>query len=460
MSEQPSSGGAHPAPLVAIVGRPNVGKSTLFNRLVRRRTAITHPTPGVTRDIVEEVVTLRDRRILFADTGGLSREGDALVHLVARRSIGILSRADLILFVVDVTDLTPEDEEFAEELMPHREKVVLVANKVDSEKREELLGECYTLGFDTLLPVSAEHGRGIEELQDALLAALPEPETLAEETAEGPTMPAVPRVAILGQPNTGKSTLLNALLGEERALVSEIPGTTRDRVSSLVNWKGRDLVMVDTAGIRRKSRVSDDLEYYSVNRSIHSIDEADIILLMIDAEKGLAAQDKKIASLAVDRGRGVVLVLNKWDLVPQLPNAFRAVKDRIEYLFPVLHFAPVVAISAHTGENLDQLIKTVFGVYAELNRRVDTGPLNRSFQRWVDKYPPPVVRGGRIKLRYITQVSANPVTFVVFTNRKGLTQEYISYLKNQIRKEIGFADVPVRIDVRTRDVEPRGKTGR
>ncbi len=459
MSPHDNTRVAHPAPLVAIVGRPNVGKSTLFNRLVRRRTAITHPTPGVTRDIVEEVVSLGSRRVLFADTGGLSREGDALMHLVAQRSIGILGRADLILFVVDVTDLTPEDEEFAQELIPHRDKVVVVANKVDSEKREQLLGECYSLGFATVLPVSAEHGRGMEELHDAVLAALPEPE---ETEGEGDDMPSpvVPRVAILGQPNTGKSTLLNALLGEERALVSEIPGTTRDRVSSLVNWKGKELVMVDTAGIRRKSRVSDDLEYYSVNRSIHSIDEADIVLLMVDAEKGLASQDKKIASLAVEKGRGVILVLNKWDLVPQLPNAFRAIKDRIEYLFPVLHFAPVVAISAHTGENLDNLIQTVFGVYTRLNHRVDTGPLNRAFQRWVDKNPPPVVRGGRIKLRYITQVSANPVTFVAFTNRKGLTQEYIGYLKNQVRKDIGFADVPIRLDVRTRDLEARGRTGR
>ena len=451
---------AHPAPLVAIVGRPNVGKSTLFNRLVRRRTAITHPTPGVTRDIVEEVVSLGSRRVLFADTGGLSREGDALMHLVAQRSIGILARADLILFVVDVTDLTPEDEEFAQELIPYRDRVLVVANKVDSEKREELLGECYSLGFAAVLPVSAEHGRGMDELHDAVLTALPEPKEFEGEGDDSVPPPVVPRVAILGQPNTGKSTLLNALLGEERALVSEIPGTTRDRVSSLVNWKGKELVMVDTAGIRRKSRVSDDLEYYSVNRSIHSIDEADIVLLMVDAEKGLASQDKKIASLAVEKGRGVVLVLNKWDLVPPLPNAFRAIKDRIEYLFPVLHFAPVVPISAHTGENLDKLIQTVFGVYTHLNHRVDTGPLNRSFQRWVDRYPPPVVRGGRIKLRYITQVSANPVTFVVFTNRKGLTQEYISYLKNHIRKEIGFTDVPIRLDVRTRDVEPRGRTGR
>ena len=239
-------------------------------------------------------------------------------------------------------------------------------------------------------------------------------------------------------------------------MVSEIPGTTRDRVSSLVNWKGRDLVMVDTAGIRRKSRVSDDLEYYSVHRSIQSMEESDVVLLMIDAEKGLAGQDKKIAALAVDRGRAVVLVLNKWDLLPQLPNTFQAVKDRIDYLFPILHFAPVVAISAQTGENLDKLMNVIFTLHRSLRKRVDTGPLNRAFGRWIEKYPPPMGRGGRIKLRYITQVSANPIVFVVFANRRGLTEEYVSYLKNQIRKDIGFGDIPIRIDVRTREVEPRG----
>ena len=468
MSPQANPGGvsshAGVAPLIAIVGRPNVGKSTRFNRLVRSRRAITHPTPGVTRDIVEEKVTLGERRVFIADTGGLTREGDSLIHLVAQRSLGILARADLILFVVDVTDLTPEDQEFVQELMPHRKKVILAANKVDTENREALLADCYALGFDTVLPVSAEHGRGIDELEQAMVQALPEPQRGdAGESDDGvpatggsPPEPDIPRVAILGQPNTGKSTLLNALLGEDRVLVSEIPGTTWDRVSSLVNWKGRDLVMVDTAGIRRKSRVSDDLEYYSVHRSIQSMEESDVVLLMIDAEKGLAGQDKKIAALAVDRGRAVVLVLNKWDLLPQLPNTFQAVKDRIDYLFPILHFAPVVAISAQTGENLDKLMNVIFTLHRSLRKRVDTGPLNRAFGRWIEKYPPPMGRGGRIKLRYITQVSANPIVFVVFANRRGLTEEYVSYLKNQIRKDIGFGDIPIRIDVRTREVEPRG----
>ncbi len=444
-------------PLVAIVGRPNVGKSTLFNRLLRSRTAITHPTPGVTRDIIEEIANIDDRAIRFADTGGLSKDGDELISRVAARSLEIVARADLILFVVDVTTITPEDQDFAEELIPHRDRVLVVANKVDTESREQLLGECYALGFSDLFPVSAEHGRGIQSLQEAIVNRLPD---TADEVkaADGRARP--PRVAILGQPNTGKSTLLNTLVGADKALVSDIPGTTRDRISSLVDWRGRELIVVDTAGIRRKTKVQDSLEYYSVNRAIHTIDESDVVLLLIDAPKGLTAQDKKIASLATDRGRGIILVLNKWDLMPRIPNALNAVKDRLTYLFPVLQFAPVVAASATTGDNIDAVVRKTFDVYDELNHRVETGPLNRALARWVETHPPPVGRVGRTKLRYITQVSANPVRFVLFVNRSGLSQEYQSYLRNQIRKEIGFASVPVKIEVRARAIEPRRRFSR
>jgi GTP-binding protein len=418
---------------IAILGRPNVGKSTLFNRLLGRRRAITSPIPGVTRDRVEAVCALRGRKLLLVDTGGFqARATGVMEQLVSQGSLQEASEADLILLVVDVAELTGEDLRFIEELRPHRQKVILVVNKADNPQREQAAWNFLELGFGTVVGVSATHGRGIEELEDRIL----------ERAAAGGSASAWPdgeegtgelALSILGKPNTGKSTLLNALLGEEKALVSEIPGTTRDPV------EGR---------FRRKSKVEESIEYFAVNRAIESIDRTDVAYLLVDAREGLTDQDKKIASLIVRKGKGIILVLNKWDLMADVPNQFQAVKDRIHFVFPVLSFAPLLAVSARTGKGIPALLDTTVKVWRQLNRRVETAELNRALQEWLAAYPVPS-RGKNLKIRYATQASVRPVRFVVFVNRlAGFPRGYTQYLANRLRQDLGFSLIPFHVELR------------
>ena len=465
---------------VVIVGRPNVGKSTLFNRILGRRRAITDPTPGVTRDPVEADRTIKGRVYRLIDTGGFKLDrGGELDEVVVRRSPDAIERASLILLVVDVTMLTPEDEAFMELLRPSADRLVLVVNKVDDVNRDDLVWNYHRYGFRRVVGVSAEHGRNLSELleliaesagagvgtsgveaaaeegatEEAATEATVAKETATEATvAEGATAGSELAVAILGKPNTGKSTLMNRLSGAETSIVSPIPGTTRDVIEGGFVYRDLTVRLLDTAGIRRKSRVEERLEYYSVHRAIQSIEEASVVLLVIDSVESVTDQDKKIASLAARKGRGIVLVLNKWDMLAPVPNMREAVTDRIRFFFPALDFAPVVPISALTGDGIPSLLQAVAQVWRELNRRVDTPKLNQALKRWNDRYLPHSSGQGSFRARYLTQIGIMPLHFLLFVNRrKGFPSSWVEYLRNNLRKEFGMTHVPLDIELRERE---------
>jgi GTPase len=432
-------------PLVVIAGRPNVGKSTLFNRLLHQRRAITDPTPGVTRDPIEEVCLLRrERPVRLLDTGGIKLDQEGLDSLVVEKSLGTFQGADLILLLLDVTETTGEDEELIERLRPLSPRVLLVANKADNDARESQAEALRLLGFRGPVTISSEHNRGIEELEDQIISLLDfsNAKSLPPEHEEL-------RIALMGKPNTGKSTLMNRILGEDKSIVSDVPGTTRDVVEGRFTFKGRPFVLLDTAGIRRKAKVKENIEYYSVNRSIKSIEDADVVCLMVDAQEGLSDQDKKIAALAVEKGRGIIFVLNKWDLMPKDKKSLEAAKERLRFLFGHMAYAPIVHISALEGRGIEPLLDTAVSLFAQLKRRVETGTLNQALKRWMDERPPPVGPKTRFKIRYATQVSVNPVKFVLFVSRPiAATDAYISYIRNRFRKDLGFPDIPVEVEVK------------
>lgn len=444
-------------PLVAIAGRPNVGKSTLFNRIIGKRKAITDETPGVTRDPVYEITSFDGIPVLLADTGGYKPDMEGLDSLVVSKSMQLIQSADLVILVTDVAEIVAEDEELIEKLRPYSKKIILAVNKVDNTSREEDVWNYYSFGFDTVIPVSAAHGSNFMELQEETATKLRElipgkvaavehqvqnPETIDYEKSEI-------RISIIGQPNTGKSTLNNLFTGEGSSIVSEIAGTTRDVVEGSFSYKERSFYVTDTAGIRRKKKVGENVEYYSVNRAISSIDECDVVLLMIDADKGLAEQDKKIASLIVKQGKGVVLVLNKWDLLEDVANQEDAVKDRIRFLFPILSFAPIIPLSALKGDGVPRLLNTVVSIFSQMTKRVDTSTLNKALDDWLYDYEPPNRKNMRFKVKYMTQTGVKPVQFVLFVNRvKSFPADWIQYCKNRLRKDMGFHSVPIRIDLK------------
>lgn len=437
-------------PVVSIIGRPNVGKSTLFNRLIGKRRAITDPTPGVTRDPIPERWLLGNHPVTLIDSGGVKVDRDSMDDLVAQKSLSLLAISDAIIFMMDCTQVTAEDRELLEYLRPYTDKIVLVVNKIDDPKREDLLWEYYEYGYQRILGVSAAHGLGIEELEETLLGML-DLVSLEEAPEEAERV----KIAILGKPNTGKSTLTNLLVGKDISIVSDIAGTTRDVVMGAFNYKGTDFTVLDTAGIRRKSKVEEDVEYYSVNRAIKTIDEADVVLLMIDSVEGLSDQDKKIANLIVRRGKGIILVLNKIDLLAGIGNELEAIKDRVRFLFPILNFAPITSISALKGQDIGKLLDMVWMVWKQLNKRIDTARLNEAIKVWSEAYQPPRGGSGHYKVYYGTQISANPVKFLFFVNRvKEFPQIYIQYLKNNIRKDLGFTLIPIEIDLRERRRNP------
>ena len=450
---------------MAIIGRPNVGKSTLFNALLGKRRTITHSAPGVTRDPVESPCLVAGARVLLVDTGGYTADDGGMDGEVSARSLRMARSSDLVLFVLDALETTPLDREFMRLLRPLSDKLLLVVNKVDTPDRDSLVWNAHEHGFANVIGVSAAHHRSMDQLRETIvslleaqreapLAAAPEAAEAAARTVAGrQAAPAEPdaetvRIAILGKPNTGKSTLANRLLGEERSIVSAVPGTTRDVVEGSFVHRGRTFLLLDTAGIRRKSRVTDPVEYYSVNRAIESIGRADIVFLTIDATRGLVDQDKKIAAQAVKEGRGVIIVLSKWDLMKDTPSLLKDAAEMVRFQFPVLGFAPVVPASAHTGYGVRKLIETAATVWDQLQRRVGTGRLNQSLESWMAHYKLPV-RGRNYKIRFMTQVGVNPVRFVAFVNRmSGFPMRYGQYLENCIRRDFDLAHVPVMLEFR------------
>ncbi|MBO5769837.1 MAG: ribosome biogenesis GTPase Der [Spirochaetales bacterium] len=437
-------------PLISIIGRPNVGKSTLFNRLIGKRRAITDPTPGVTRDPIPERWLLGNHPVTLVDSGGVKLDQEGLDFAVTEKSLSLLAMSDVIVFLLDVMEITAEDMMLIEELRPYMDKVVLAVNKVDSPDREDLIWNYFVYGYQRVVGISAAHGLGIEELEDSILGMLN-----LERVEEIPEEPETIKLAIMGKPNTGKSTLTNLLTGRDISIVSDIAGTTRDVMRGTFIYKGTEYTVLDTAGIRRKSKVEEDVEYYSVNRAIKTIDEADVVLLMIDVVEGLAEQDKKIAQLIVRRGKGVILVLNKIDRLSGMANELEAIKDRVRFLFPILNFAPLMPISALEGQDIGKLLDMVWSVWRQLNKRVDTSDVNMALKAWTEQQEPPRGPQGHFKVLYGTQVSENPVRFLFFVNRIAqFPDTYVSYLKNCIRKDFGFSYVPVEISLRERRRNP------
>jgi GTP-binding protein len=443
-------------PTVVLAGRPNVGKSTLFNRLLRKRRAITDPTPGVTRDPVEAECLLDGKPLKLIDTGGYKLERSAekgkknedrntIDDLVVEKTLDTIKKASLIVLLLEAGEISREDEEFIELLRPFQKRLIVAVNKTEGGRREADAWNLLSYGFEKVFMISAEHGDNVGDLEQEIISRLDF--STVEEAAEEQE---IIRIALLGKPNTGKSTLSNRLTASKASIVSDIPGTTRDVVEGSFCWKSRNFVILDTAGMRRKSKVTEDIEYYSVNRAVKTINEADIVVLLIDAQEGLSEQDKKIAALAHDKGRGIIMALNKWDTVPQEKNTFKDEVEKIHFFFAKMEYAPIVPVSAKDGGGVDKLLSTALTMYGQLNTRIETGRLNQALARWLEEYPPPYGPHTRFKVKYAAQVSVNPVNFVFFTSRThAVSESYISYLRNKIRKDLGFSFIPVGIKIKS-----------
>ena len=436
-------------PLVVIAGRPNVGKSTLFNRLLHSRRAITDPTPGVTRDPIEETAFLNGCPVRLMDTGGfkLDREIGSMEavmdELVVEQSLRAIKNADLVLLLLDASLITGEDEEFINLLRPYWNKVVAAVNKTEGGRFEEEAWNFMQYGFNELLFISAEHGDRIQDLTDMIVDKLD-----FSQVQEGKKVDPI-KIAIMGKPNTGKSTLSNRLTHSEASIVCDYAGTTRDVVEGSFNYNGRDFLVLDTAGIRRKAKVKENIEYYSVNRAIKTLDKTDVVFLMIDAQEGLAEQDKKIAALAYERGRGIIFVLNKWDTQEQGRAAVRKAQKDIQIMFGHMSYAPILTLSALEGKGVKELLNTAIEVYEQLTRKLETGILNRALKDWIVAYPPPASRSGQFKVKYMVQTDVNPVKFLIFASRpEVISESYVAYLRNKIRNDLGFEKIPVMVDFR------------
>lgn len=435
-------------PLVAIVGRPNVGKSTLFNRMLGKRNAIVDDLPGVTRDRNYADAGYRGRPFRLVDTGGLDPTStDSMLSLIRRQSQIAIAEADILIFVMDGrAGLTPADQEIVTLLRPVKKPVFYAINKVDTPSSEGLMSDFYRLGQDTLFPTSAEHGVGVDDLLEAVYPLLPQ-----QDEAAGPT--AVTRVAVVGRPNVGKSTLINTLLNEERMVVSDVPGTTRDPIDTAVLYDGRQYILTDTAGIRRRGRIEHGaVEGFSVARAMDAMGRSDVAVLLMDGVEGITEQDTKIAGLILRQGRACVLFINKWDLRAADPDARTKYELQLRRRYRFLPWAPIVFGSAIKPKTVNQLFPQIDQAMAAFTHRVPTGALNKFLQEIMVVHPLPVRRGKpnkSVKSVFMTQVATKPPTFALFVGHPDdITKIYIRFLEKQIREKYGFPGAPVRILVR------------
>jgi GTPase len=439
-----------PLPTVAIVGRPNVGKSTLFNRLVGKRLALVDDRPGVTRDRREGDAKLLGLEFRLIDTAGFEDEDPAsLPGRMRQQTEAAVRVADAALFMIDAREgLTPLDEEIGRWLRTESTPVVVVANKAEGRASENGILEAFRLGLGDPIAVSAEHGEGLADLFQAL-QPLVEREEGDEEEVEGEGAPL--KLAIVGRPNAGKSTLVNQMVGEERMITGPEAGITRDSISLDWEWDGRAVQLVDTAGLRKRAKVEDKLERLSAADARRAIDYAEVVVLLLDATRGLESQDLRIAAQVIEEGRALVIALNKWDVAENASSLFNGVKAALDEGLAQLRDVPVLTVSAKTGKGVDTILKVAFELREAWSRRVSTGELNRWFETAVDANPPPAPKGQRIKLRYITQVKTRPPTFVVFGNRtEELPESYRRYLVNSLRRDLKLGPVPMRLDFRGR----------
>lgn len=428
---------------VAITGRPNVGKSTLFNRLLEQRKAIVDNISGVTRDRQYGVADWNGKTFNVIDTGGFVPDSEDIFETEIRKQVHIaIDEADAIIFMTDVTSgITTLDESMSELLRRTTKPVFLVVNKVDNNERQLDATEFYSLGFDNIFFLSSMSGSGTGELLDALTALMPE-----EKNEELKAEDELPRFAIIGQPNVGKSSLLNSLVGKERTIVSDIAGTTRDTIHTHYNLFQKDFILIDTAGLRKKNKEKDDLEFYSVIRAIKAMDEADVCLLLLDAEKGITAQDVSIFSLAARKGKGIVLLVNKWDLIEKSTHTAKEYEKQLKEKIAPFTDVPVIFISAKEKTRIFKAMEIALDVYEARKRRISTSKLNEVMLKAVEAYHAPVVRGHAVKIKYITQLPTAVPSFAFFTNfPDDIKTPYKNYLENQLRSVFDFKGVPVRI---------------
>jgi GTPase len=443
---------------IAIIGRPNVGKSTLFNRLVGQKLALVDDEPGVTRDRREGEGRLGDLEFTLIDTAGLDEgaKGSLTARMQEQTEVAI-ALADALMFVIDArAGLTPNDRAFADFARRANKPVVLVANKSEGKQGDAGAMESYALGLGEPIQISAEHGEGLSDLYDSLRALMPEPVEESEEFDDDDVIDPDEdiskrpiRVAIVGRPNAGKSTLINHLLGEERLLTSAEAGTTRDSISVEINWQGRDFRVFDTAGLRRRSRIEEKLEKLSVADALRAVRFAEVVVLMMDSQNKFEEQDLRIADLIEREGRALVIAVNKWDLMGKQSSLISALRTDADHLLPQVKGMPIIAVSGLMGEGIDRLMSSIEQAYAVWNRRVPTASLNRWFEQAVDNNPPPAVSGRRLKLNYITQAKARPPSFILFCSRAdAVPQSYLRYLVNSMREFFELPGTPVRISLR------------
>lgn len=434
-------------PVVAIVGRPNVGKSTLFNVLAGEMISIVKDTPGVTRDRIYADVSWLDQDFTLIDTGGIEPESSDIILSQMREQAQIaIDTADVIIFITDVRQgLVDADSKVADMLRRARKPVILAVNKVDNfDKFMPDVYEFYNLGIGDPNPVSASSRLGIGDLLDAVVSYFPEKTEEGEEDER-------PRVAIVGKPNVGKSSIINKLLGENRVIVSDIAGTTRDAIDTEIVHDGREYVFIDTAGLRRKSKIKEDLERYSIIRTVTAVERADVVLMVIDAVEGVTEQDAKIAGIAHERGKGVIIVVNKWDAIEKNDKTMREYEGKIRNVLSYMPYAEIMYISAKTGQRIHKLFEMIDMVIENQSLRIATGVLNEIMTEAVAMQQPPSDKGKRLKLYYITQVSVKPPTFVIFVNDKELMHfSYTRYLENKIREAFGFRGTSLKFFIRER----------
>lgn len=431
-------------PHILIIGRQNVGKSTLFNRLIKIKKAIIDPTPGVTRDLVYGEINWDGHDLKIIDSGGITDEKDETNINVQKKTKEAQSESDLIIFLVEAKNPLPIEEEYIKAIRRSGKKAILVMNKSDSPEKDIYINEYYEYGFGEPIAISSAHNRNIDELMERVIEELKD-DFFNEENIEIEEKEYDVKISILGKPNVGKSSLLNKIVEKNRSIVSSIPGTTRDVIDEEFQLDGKKYLLLDTAGIRKKSKVKENIEYYSVNRAIKSISLADVIFLVIDSLENISDQDKKITDQIVKNGKGLIVVLNKWDLQEEKKDTFNIVMEQLLFKFPILKYVPIIKTSAKTGEGIKKLLNLAFVIKNELLKKISTSELNDFINEIIKKYAPST-KGKLLKIYYGTQISTSPVHFMFFINNKHLlSNNYKQYLINKLREYFGYTGVPIKV---------------